>query len=147
MRFEFITRIAAPVEKVFTFHEREDIFSYLVPPWQKVRMVSRKGGLEVGARLVFRVFIGPIPITWVAVHTAFERNRLFVDEQASGPFAYWKHRHEFSPDGAGMQLADRIEFRLKGGPLVDLLFGWLVRLQLLLMFRHRHAVTKRACEG
>ena len=147
MRFEHITRIAAPVEKVFAFHEREDIFSYLVPPWQKVQMISRVGGLEVGARLVFRVFVGPIPITWVAVHTDFVRNRLFVDEQERGPFAYWKHRHEFSPDGDGSILADRIEFRLKGGPVVDGLLGWLVRLQLLLMFRHRHAVTKRACEG
>ena len=147
MRFEFITRIAAPVEKVFAFHEREDIFSYLVPPWQRVQMVSREGGLGVGARLVFRVFVGPIPITWVAVHTEFVRNRLFVDVQESGPFAYWKHRHEFSPDGDGMVLADRIEFRLKGGPVVDLLFGWVVRLQLRLMFRHRHAVTKRSCEG
>ncbi len=147
MRFEFITRIAAPVEKVFAFHEREDIFAYLIPPWQKVQMVSREGGLEVGARLVFKVFAGPISITWVAVHTEFVRNRLFVDEQERGPFAYWKHRHEFSSDGDGSVLADRIEFRLKGGPVVDVLFGWLVRFQLLLMFRHRHAVTKRSCEG
>ncbi len=147
MRFEFITRIAAPVEKVFAFHEREDIFAYLIPPWQKVQMVSREGGLEVGARLVFKVFAGPIPITWVAVHTEFVRNRLFVDEQEQGPFAYWKHRHEFSTDGDGSVLADRIEFRLKGGPIVDALFGWLVRIQLLLMFRHRHSVTKRSCEG
>ena len=147
MRFEFITQIAAPVEKVFAFHERDDIFSYLVPPWQKVQMVSRVGCLEVGARLVFRVFVGPIPITWVAVHTEFVRNRLFVDVQERGPFAYWKHRHEFSPDGDGMVLADRIEFRLKGGVVVDFLLGWVVRLQLRLMFRHRHLVTKRSCEG
>lgn len=147
MRFERITQINAPAEKVFAFHERDDIFTLLTPPWQKVRLVSRHGGLEAGARVVFRAFLGPFPVTWVAVHTASEKNRLFVDEQESGPFAYWKHRHEFLPQGAGSVLADRIEFRLKGGPLAVLLFGWAAKLQLTLMFRHRHAVTKRLCES
>ena len=32
---------------------------------------------------------------WVALHTAYEKNRLFVDEQIDGPFARWIHRHEF----------------------------------------------------
>jgi ligand-binding SRPBCC domain-containing protein len=147
MRFEMITQISAPVEKVFAFHEREDIFDLLTPPWQKVKLVSRHGGLQTGARVVFQAFLGPIPITWVAVHTEYERNRLFVDEQERGPFAYWKHRHEFLPQGPTSILADRIEFRLKGGPLADLLLGWAAKLQLQLMFRHRHAVTKRLCEA
>ncbi len=147
MRFEMITKIAAPAEKVFAFHEREDIFALLTPPWQKVKLVSRQGGLETGARVVFQAFLGPIPITWVAVHTAFEKNRLFVDEQESGPFAYWKHRHEFLPQGSASVLADRIEFHLKGGPVADLLLGWAAKLQLYFMFRHRHSVTKRLCEA
>lgn len=147
MRFEMITQISAPVEKVFAFHEREDIFSLLTPPWQKVKLVSREGGLETGARVVFQAFLGPIPITWVAVHTAYEKNRLFVDEQERGPFAYWRHQHEFRPIGAGAELADRIEFHLKGGPTADFLLGWAAKLQLFLMFRHRHAVTKRICEA
>jgi ligand-binding SRPBCC domain-containing protein len=147
MRFERITKIAAPAEKVFAFHERDDIFALLTPPWQKVKLVSRQGGLESGARVVFQAFLGPIPITWVAVHTAYEKNRLFVDEQERGPFAYWKHRHEFHPEGASSVLADRIEFHLKGGPIADLLLGWAAKLQLSLMFRHRHAVTKRICES
>jgi ligand-binding SRPBCC domain-containing protein len=96
--------------------------------------------------VVFRAFLGPFPVTWVAVHTAYEKNRLFVDEQESGPFAYWKHRRRVPPARRRFQLADRIEFRLKGGPLADLLFGSAAKLQLTLMFRHRHAVTKRLCE-
>lgn len=147
MRFEMITQISAPVEKVFAFHEREDIFALLTPPWQKVKLVSRQGGLEAGARVVFQAFLGPIPITWVAVHTEYEKNRLFIDEQESGPFAYWKHRHEFLREDDGSVLADRIEFRLKGGPIADLLLGWAAKLQLYFMFRHRHAVTKRFCEA
>jgi ligand-binding SRPBCC domain-containing protein len=147
MRFEFTTQIDAPVAKVFAFHERDDIFALLTPPWQNVELLSREGGLEAGAKVVFRAKLGPIPIIWVAQHTEFERNRLFVDIQVSGPFAHWKHRHEFSPSGSGCLLADRIEFGLKGGPIADALLGWGAKLQLWAMFRHRHAVTKRLCEA
>jgi len=83
---------------------------------------------------------------WVALHTAYEKDRLFVDEQIHGPFAKWVHRHEFEAAGAKTRLTDRIAYELPGGSLVNMLLSWTVSLGLRNMFAHRHRVTKEVCE-
>ncbi len=135
--------IDAPVETVFGFHEQPDALSLLSPPFPPLRVVSKSGGLEVGSRVELR--IGPIP--WVALHTAYERDRLFVDEQVRGPFAKWVHRHEFEALGNRTRLTDRLEYRLPGGDLVNSAASWLVAIGLRQMFDHRHRVTKELCEA
>lgn len=145
--FERSSWIAAPVEKVFSFHERPGAFEALTPPWRKVEIAGRSGGLEVGATLVMRLRFGPFAKTWIAEHTAYERNRLFVDEQIAGPFRSWRHRHQFSTERGGTRLTDSVEYSLPGGMFSDWLAGWLVRSQLRRMFDYRHLVTRRECEA
>ena len=135
--------VDAPVRTVFAFHEREDALRLLSPAFPPVAVVSRTGGIEAGARVELRVGF----FRWVALHTACEKDRLFVDEQVEGPFASWVHRHEFEDLGARTRLTDRVEYRLPGGALVNGAGRWLVSLGLARMFRHRHAVTKRWCEA
>ena len=134
--------IDAPVETVFGFHERPDALLLLTPPFPPVRFVSKTGGLEPGSRVELRV--GFLP--WVALHTAYQRNRLFVDEQIKGPFAKWVHRHEFESLGEKTLLTDRVEYVLPGGSFVNAALGWTVNIGLNQMFRHRHKVTKQLCE-
>jgi ligand-binding SRPBCC domain-containing protein len=142
---EFIRSVVihAPVADVFAFHEREDALPRLSPPFPPVRVVRRTGGIGRGAEADLRIG----PVRWLARHTAFEKDRLFVDEQVEGPFARWTHRHEFEALGpATTRLTDRVTFALPGGPVVNRLLGRLVALSLVPMFRHRHRVTKAACE-
>jgi ligand-binding SRPBCC domain-containing protein len=86
------------------------------------------------------------PFRWTALHTAYEKNRLFADEQIQGPFARWVDRHEFESLGHATRLTDRVEYRLPGGVWMNRLFGWAVKFALHKMFRRRHQVTKRYCE-
>jgi ligand-binding SRPBCC domain-containing protein len=134
--------IEAPVDVVFGFHEREDALALLTPAFPPVRIISRTDGIRVGARVELRVGF----FRWVALHTAYEKNRLFVDEQIKGPFAKWVHRHEFEDVGGKTRLTDRVEYRLPGGAIVNTLFGWMVKPGLARMFQHRHHVTKQICE-
>ncbi len=134
--------IAAPLETVFGFHEREDALRLLSPPFPPVRVLRKMGGIEAGSQVELRIG----PFQWLALHTAYERNRLFEDRQVGGPFAEWVHRHEFQQVGSTTQLTDRVMFQLPGGVWINYLFGWAVRLGLYEMFRHRHRVTKRYCE-
>ncbi len=134
--------IDAPVEEVFRFHEREDALSLLTPAFPLVQVIRRTGGIGNGARVELRVGV----FRWVALHTSYEKNRLFEDRQIQGPFAKWVHRHEFEPAGTGTRLTDRIEYQLPGGPVVNRLFGWIVKPGLDNTFSHRHRVTKEICE-
>jgi ligand-binding SRPBCC domain-containing protein len=134
--------IDAPVDNVFRFHERPDALSLLSPRFPPVRMTGRTGsGIDAGSRVELRVGM----LQWIALHTVYEKNRLFVDEQLRGPFAKWVHRHEFEAAGNGTRMTDRIEYELPGGPIVNRLFAWIVRLGLGNMFAHRHRVTQAVC--
>lgn len=141
----FVRRLIvnAPVAQVFAFHEREDALVLLSPPFPPLRVVSRTGGIRAGARVDLRIG----PIRWLALHTVYEPNALFVDEQIEGPFASWVHRHEFEAvDSTTTRLTDHVTFTVPGGAIVNTLFGRLVALALVPMFRFRHAATKAACE-
>jgi ligand-binding SRPBCC domain-containing protein len=134
--------IDAPASDVFAFHERDDAFELLTPPFPPVRVVSKSGGIGNGARVELRVG----PFRWVALHSGYFKDRLFIDEQMKGPFAKWVHRHEFLPQGAKTLLTDRVEYRLPGGPVVNRLLGWTVAIGLNGMFEYRHRVTREMCE-
>jgi ligand-binding SRPBCC domain-containing protein len=146
MGFQYSSLINAPVEVVWQFHERADILDILTPPWQPVKVIRRQGGLEVGAITEFRLFLGFIPVRWVAKHIECEHNRLFVDQQIEGPMQSWVHRHQFTVENDKTRLTDSIEYQLPGGWLAEFFLGWWVNARLQDMFRYRHEVTKKECE-
>jgi ligand-binding SRPBCC domain-containing protein len=134
--------IHAPVELVFAFHEREDALELLSQAFPPLKVIRKSGGISKGARV--EVTVGPW--RWVALHTAYDKNRLFVDEQIEGPFSKWVHRHEFEGVNASTRLTDHVEFRIPGGNAGNLLLGWAIKLGLSNMFRQRHEVTRAFCE-
>lgn len=146
LHFRYATLIRAPREAILAFHQRPDVIRRLTPPWQPIQVLRRDDSLQVGSEVVFRVWMGPLPVIWLARHTEFHGLDGFVDEQIRGPFHYWRHAHRFEPHAEGTLLVDDIDCALPDAPLTHLLFGWLVRLQLRAMFAYRHAVTRRNCE-
>ncbi|MCT7958158.1 SRPBCC family protein [Laspinema palackyanum] len=145
LHFKYSSLINAPVEVVWNFHERPDILQQLTPPWQPVEIVRREGGLEVGAISEFKIFLGPIPVPWLARHTVCEPYQLFIDEQVEGPMEQWIHRHEFIAENGKTRLIDAIDYAIPGGWVPDLMLGWFVDARLRDMFRYRHEVTQREC--
>jgi ligand-binding SRPBCC domain-containing protein len=147
-KFEKQTRIKASPELVFQFHESPSALSSLIPPWEKMKPVESSGSLLPGSRVVLSGRLGPFPIKWIAVHTEYDPPHLFADQQESGPFAYWYHRHRMLDDGqGGTLLRDEIEYALPLGGLGLFLGGWLIRRKLEAMFTYRHAKTRAVIES
>lgn len=147
LTFEHSSLIHAPVEEVFAFHELPDAIERLTPPGQPAQVVERSGGLEVGSWVILRVWFGPVPRRWVAHHIAYEKNRLFRDEQREGPFRAWVHSHVFEATSEGQtRLTDSITYEPPLAGIVEPLFGWALERQLRSMFEYRHRVTKDYCE-
>ena len=148
MLFVKESRIAAPPDVVFRFHESPDALQQLIPPWENVQVVESSGSLEPGSRVVLKGRAGLIPVRWVAVHTEYEPPHLFADRQESGPFPLWYHRHRFLDDGdGGTILRDEVEYRPPLGLVGRWLGGWLIRRKLARMFEYRHETTRRLIES
>ena len=148
MRFEKQTRIRAPPEAVFAFHENPGALERLTPPWERVRLLEGGGSIRPGTRVVLAVPFGPFRMKWIAEHTEYEPDRMFADRQIRGPFASWYHRHLCIDDGqGGTILRDEIDYELPFGVLGRLFGSWLVRAKLAKMFDYRHEVTRRIVEA
>ena len=130
-----------PARTLFDWHARPGAFERLNPPFDRVEILERSGGIAPGARTVLRIHLGLVPRRWVAVHTAMDEGRSFTDRQESGPFARWEQVHRMLPDGdARSFLEDDVRYALPLGPL-GRLGTPVVREKLESIFGYRHALT------
>jgi uncharacterized protein (TIGR01777 family) len=139
----FSTPLPADAARAFAWHAQPGALARLLPPWDRVRVRSREGSLRDG-QVVLELRQGPLTLTWDARHDAagFVDGTQFVDTQASGPFAHWRHEHRVEPGAqAGSSvLHDIVRWRLPLDPL-----SWparpMVERVLRRMFAYRHWVT------
>jgi hypothetical protein len=140
-------RLPFSADTVFAWHARPGALERLTPPWERVRVLERSGGIENGGRVVAK--IGRVfRCRWVARHRDYEPGRQFADEQVRGPFSRWVHLHRFEPDGPGdCVLTDRIEF---AGPLGELGTAGaraLLQRRLERLLTYRHELLRRDLEA
>ncbi len=141
------TEIFAPPELVFAWHEQPGVVEKLTPPWERVKVLERATDIKPGARVVFRVYTGPIGQNWVAEHTEYEPPHLFADIQRKGPFAYWYHRHRFErTERNTTMMIDEVDYELPLGVLGEIFGGAFTRRKLQRMFDYRHSVVSAAFE-
>lgn len=142
-KFTFRTPMPVSADELYAWHARPGAFERLNPSFDPVEVEERTGGLEVGARTVIRMKVGPVPQRWVAEHTAHEPGRMFRDEQLDGPFRKWVHTHRFEPKPDGTsELVDELEVELPLGGLGSLFAGGFTKSTVERMFAYRHALTR-----
>jgi uncharacterized protein (TIGR01777 family) len=130
-------------EEAFAWHERPGAFERLTPPWERVTVLERSGGIRDGARTVVVVRVGPARFRWVAVHRDYVEGRRFVDEQAEGPLSHWVHEHRFEPETSGAtRYTDRIEFGPPFGTVGEVAGRGLIRPRAERMLAYRHATLR-----
>ena len=139
----YTRRVSLPVSAAaaWKWHEAPEAFGRLNPSFDPVEVVERSGGLEVGARTVIAMQLGPVPQKWVAVHTACEPGRMFQDTQESGPFTRWVHTHRFLDAPGGSVLEDSVDYELPMGFLGQTFGGPFAQTTLERLFDYRHRVT------
>jgi uncharacterized protein (TIGR01777 family) len=136
-------RLPFPAETVFAWHARPGALERLTPPWERVRVIERSGGIEDGGRVVLKVG-APFGLRWVARHRDYEDGHRFTDEQVEGPFSQWVHLHRVEPDGRdACILTDRIEYTPPLGPVGAAAGPALIRPRLERLFTYRHEVLRR----
>ena len=137
----FELKVDAPPERVWEFHNSEDALKKLSPPGMRVKPV--KGAkLEDGALQVFRFWRLGLPMTWKARISQVTPPYGFTDQAEKSPFKFWRHRHDFIPDGDGTLIREVVAYILPFGKLGKALNKLIVSKSLDESFAHRQKVME-----
>jgi ligand-binding SRPBCC domain-containing protein len=143
MRYNHRTLIHAPLTKVARFFQNPVALRWLTPPPLFVQF-HQVQPLNEGSLTDFTLWIGPMPIRWLAVHSEVHPLHGFTDRQVRGPFKQWVHRHTFLPVGEdATEVIDEIQAELSQNPLLNLV-GRFMWLNLPLLFAYRGWRMRRA---
>jgi ligand-binding SRPBCC domain-containing protein len=79
---------------------------------------------------------------WVTEITHVMDYKYFVDEQRFGPYAMWHHEHWFHSIRGGVEMTDRVSYKVPFGLPGRILEKLLIRKQLKTIFEYRsHKLT------
>ena len=78
-----------------------------------------------------------IKTKWVTEITHVKDKAYFVDEQRFGPYTMWHHEHWLDPIEGGVDMLDRVSYKIPLGPIGKLAQVIMVRRQLKGIFDYR----------
>ena len=142
--FEHRSLMPTTISALTAFHADPGALRRLTMPPTIIRVVRDSRTSLTAGQIEFVLWLGPLPVRWLAQHAPGPTPTSFADRMVRGPMAYWEHRHIFEETGEGVALIDRITLAHKSG-----LRGLLTRLvfdglPLRVLFIYRHWRTRRA---
>ena len=99
--------------------------------------------MRTGARIDYALSLFGLPIRWRTRITEWQPGVRFVDEQESGPYAFWRHSHTFEAGGTSTLIADRVDYLEPFGPIGRLAHVVFVACTLDRIFDFRKAAIER----
>jgi len=126
--------------ETFTIFEDPYNLAKITPPSLNFRVTSAgRVQMKRDAEIEYVIRWFGFPIRWKTRITEYDPPHRFVDEQERGPYALWRHQHDFEETAEGTRVVDRVEYRLPFGPLGAFVHAAVVRRQLLAIFRYRQS--------
>lgn len=147
-RLERTEQIQRPLDAVFSFFADATNLEAITPPFLRFGILGpRPVEMRPGARIDYAMSLFGVPVRWRTRITEWEPGVRFVDEQEAGPYAFWRHTHEFVPRGDATLVRDVVEYALPLGPLGTLAHLLFVRRTLTRIFDFRRDATRRLLDA
>ena len=102
--------VKAPLTEVAAFHDDARSLTAITPPPVRVKIVRFDAPVHAGSKVIFRLMLGPLGVTWDGEIVEYEPQNFFRDVMHHGPFGKWSHTHSFKATAGGTQVDDRVEY-------------------------------------
>src|SRR5215208_3509966 len=108
--FEDRFQVKASLEAVSFFHQDIRALKWLTPP-PVIVQIKRVEPVAEGSRSAFRLWFGPLPVDWLAVHSQVDAMRGFTDTQVNGIMKQWVHTHQWRAiDAVTTEITEHVEY-------------------------------------
>lgn len=141
-------RIGQPRDAVFAFFADAANLEAITPPFLHFRILTPAPiPMRAGARIDYAISLFGIPVRWRTRIMEWEPGIRFVDEQEAGPYALWRHIHEFESQGGSTLVRDVVDYAVPLGPLGSLAHFLFVEGLLGSIFDFRRGAIRRLLDG
>jgi ligand-binding SRPBCC domain-containing protein len=122
-------------DEVFPFFADARNLSEITPPWVQFQVLTPAPiVIQPGALIDYRIRVHGLPIRWRTEITEWDPPHRFVDVQLRGPYTLWHHTHMFEEQDGGTLCTDKVNYRPRGGAIINRLF---VRKDVQKIFAYR----------
>lgn len=140
--------VPRPREEVFDFFARAENLEVITPPFLRFRILTPLPiSMGVGTRIEYALRLAGLPIRWRTYISEWQPCERFVDEQESGPYAFWRHVHEFEDRGSSTLIRDQVDYRVPFGSLGRLADRLIVARMLHRIFEYRGEQIRTLFDG
>ena len=147
-RLERSQLLDRPVDEVFAFYADPANLEAVTPPFLRFRVVTPLPiAMGAGTRIEYALRLYGVPVRWRTLITRWEPGACFVDEQESGPYAWWRHTHVFEGLGRQTLMRDVVEYREGFGPMGQIAHALFVERSLERIFAFRREAAQRLLAG
>jgi ligand-binding SRPBCC domain-containing protein len=140
-----IQHLPITTEEAWAFFASPSKLSEITPADMGFELLGDHEGLIYEARILrYRISLAPgVKFHWTTEIKAVVPGHSFVDEQRSGPFAFWHHRHTFEPIDGGVKITDLIHYAVPFCAVGELFHPLLVRPKLERIFEYRRGTLEK----
>ncbi len=137
--------IDRPLPEVFAFFADAANLEALTPSFLRFHIrTPMPMEMRAGARLEYSLSLFGVPMRWKTLITEWVAGVRFVDEQESGPYALWRHTHEFEARGDSTFMRDTVDYVEPLGVLGAIAHRIFVRRTVERIFDYRREAVERS---
>lgn len=134
------------IETAWKFFSNPKNLSKITPANMKFTVLSDFSEKEIYEGMEINYLVSPflgISMKWKTLITQVEFQKSFTDFQEKGPYKYWKHYHEITPNEKGILMKDTVIYELPLGFLGAIAHQVLVKNKLKQIFNYRFEVLEK----
>lgn len=137
-------RLPISVEEAWNFFQSPENLAAITPDSMGFNILSEiPNKMYPGLFIHYKVspLLG-IKMRWTTEITHVEAPFYFVDDQRIGPYSIWHHEHHFKAIEGGVEMLDRVNYKVPFGILGKIAHPIIVRPKLEQIFKYRFQKTE-----
>jgi ligand-binding SRPBCC domain-containing protein len=132
-------RLPISLDECWDFFSSAKNLKEITPDYLRFEIVAGDSRKIYPGQLI-QYYVRPfwnIRVLWLTEITHVVEREYFVDEQRSGPYSFWHHKHFFREIGNGVEIEDVVDYQLPFGFLGQTMHTLSIRKKLEAIFDYR----------
>lgn len=136
-----VQKMPVSLEQAWDFFSSPANLQVITPAYLQFKILSDVSGEKIFPGQIIEYRVKPLlglNLYWMTEITQVKEKDYFIDEQRYGPYSLWHHQHHFKEIKGGVEMRDKVHYKLPLWILGDLGHALFIKKQLKKIFAYRY---------